>query len=372
MMPSIAYNLDISKLWAKISLDTVDTQLASGMIPDIAPEYTVFSGGFRDSPEWGSAGIMNPAWLLSWYADKETTNATYATGQRYVDYLLSQRDANGLLSYGLGDWIPVVNSPAGVTGTGQLVQDLQAMAKAAAALGRPADAANYTALAAEVAAAFERAFFKSGAGAQTYPTQCAAGYALSLGFATDVAAAQAWIVNDVRTYGCGNVTTSGEVGNVYALRALADAPGGPDAIWASLLRSNAPGYGWMLTMGETALAESWTDAQGDSHIHAMYGHIDEYLYAHVAGIQQAPGGAGWRRVLFAPHPPLGDGPGAFVRASFESPRGLLASHARVGTNEAIEIELTCAVGIECAARLPKSGRIVPVPATGRPHVLREE
>lgn len=26
-----------------------------GLIPDIAPEYTVFEGGFRDSPEWGSA-----------------------------------------------------------------------------------------------------------------------------------------------------------------------------------------------------------------------------------------------------------------------------------------------------------------------------
>ena len=138
------------------------------------------------------------------------------------------------------------------------------MSKAAAALGRTADAANYTALAAVAAAAFEEAFFRTGA--QTYPTQCAAGYALSLGFATAPAAAQAFIVHDVQTFGGGNVTTSGEVGNVYALRALADAPGGPDAIWASLLRTDAPGYGWMLTMGETALAESWTDAKGDSHV----------------------------------------------------------------------------------------------------------
>lgn len=139
------------------------------------------------------------------------------------------------------------------------------MAKAASALGRAADAANYTALAGVVAAAFEKAFFNASS-AQTYPTQCAAGYALSLGFATAPAAAQAYIVRDVRTYGGGNVTTSGEVGNVYALRALADAPGGPDAVWASLLRTDAPGYGWMLTMGETALAESWTDAKGDSHV----------------------------------------------------------------------------------------------------------
>ena len=246
MMPSIAYSFDISRLWRKISLDTVDSQLASGMVPDIAPEYTVFSGGFRDSPEWGSAAVMNPAWLYSWYGDVATLNATYATCARYVDYLLGQRDAKGLLSYGLGDWIPVVSSPPGVTGTGQLVQDLQAMARAATALGRPSEAANYSALAATAAAAFEAAFFSS-AGAQTYPTQCAAGYALSLGFASDQAKARAWLVGDV--VGRGNVTTSGEVGNVYALRALADAPGGPEAVWASLLRTNAPGYGWMLTMG---------------------------------------------------------------------------------------------------------------------------
>ena len=103
----------------------------------------------------------------------------------------------------------------------------------------------------------------------------------------------------------------------------------------------------------------------------MYGHIDEYLFAHVAGIRQAPNSTGWRRVLFAPHPPMSEGAGAFVRAEFESPRGLLVSHARVGEGGALELELTCALGVECAARLPKSGRVVPVPATGRAHLLRE-
>jgi len=40
MFPSIAYNYDISRLWSKISLDTVDSQQSNGMVPDIAPEYT--------------------------------------------------------------------------------------------------------------------------------------------------------------------------------------------------------------------------------------------------------------------------------------------------------------------------------------------
>ena len=274
MFPSIAYSFDISRLWRKISLDTVDSQIvSSGMVPDIAPEYTVFSGGFRDSPEWGSACIQNPGWLLAWYNDTSTANETYTTGARYLDYLLQQRDGKGLITYGLGDWIPVVASPPGVTGTGTLVHDLQVMATLATSLGKPAEASNWTALAEAVGASFEAAFFNG----TTYPTQCTAGYGLSLGMSRDVAAAQRYIVNDVVSR--GNVTTSGEVGNPYALRALADAPGGPEAVWASLLRHDAPGYGWMLTMGETALAESWTDARGDSHIHAMYGEwwVDHYV-----------------------------------------------------------------------------------------------
>lgn len=372
MFVSIAYNFDISRVWGKIARDTVDSQLPSGLVPDIAPEYTVFSGGFRDSPEWGSAAVMNPAWLLQWYADVETTNATYATAQRYVDYLLQARNGAGLLAYGLGDWIPVEASPPGVTGTGTLVQDLTSLSVAASALGHPAEAANYSALAKAVAAAYEKAFFNASAaaaGGAAYPTQCAAGYALSLGFASNATAAREFLVRDVRSYGGGNVTTSGEVGNVYALRALADAPGGPDAVWASLQRTNSPGYGWMLTRGETALAESWTDAPGDSHIHAMYGHVDEYLYAHVAGIRQAPGGRGWRRVLFAPHPPAGDGEGAFVHATFDSPAGRIESRATVLARGGARLELTCPVGAACVAALPRSGRVVPVPATGRAHVI---
>ena len=92
----------------------------------------------------------------------------------------------------------------------------------------------------------------------------------------DVAAAQAYLLRDVTAR--GNVSTSGEIGNRYALMALGGMGAqGVAAVWASLLRATAPGYGWMLTMGETALAESWTDAPGDSHIHAMYGHVDEFL-----------------------------------------------------------------------------------------------
>ena len=327
------------------------------------------------------ASILNPFWLRSWYGDASVINSTYATAQAYIAYLLGQRagpNHTGLLAYGLGDWIPVVPSPAGVTATGILVQDLQAMVAAATQLGRPADAAQYAALIPGAAAAFQAAFWNGTA----YPTQCAAGFALALNITPpeDVVAAQAYILGDVRAQ--GNVTTSGEIGNRYALLALAAIPGGGgnEAVWASLLRTDAPGYGWMLTMGETALAENWFDAAGDSHIHAMYGHIDEWLYRFVAGIQaleEGVGAAPWTSVRIAPAliPGLDS-----VEASFDSPRGLISIAYRalarrngsLGTGENSTLILTVEIppGVNAEVVLPLSGARVRVTAGSR-HVLHD-
>ena len=63
MGPSIFYHRDVHRLYRKICRDTTESQLDSGMVPDIAPEYTRFSGGFFESPEWGSACVQLP-WLI--------------------------------------------------------------------------------------------------------------------------------------------------------------------------------------------------------------------------------------------------------------------------------------------------------------------
>lgn len=54
------YNYDASSLALKIVEDIAAAQLPGGLVPDIAPEYVVFDGGFRDSPEWGSALLQLP------------------------------------------------------------------------------------------------------------------------------------------------------------------------------------------------------------------------------------------------------------------------------------------------------------------------
>jgi hypothetical protein len=54
------YNFDASALALKLIEDIAHAQLPNGLVPDIAPEYVIFDGGFRDSPEWGSALLQLP------------------------------------------------------------------------------------------------------------------------------------------------------------------------------------------------------------------------------------------------------------------------------------------------------------------------
>jgi len=60
---SIQYNFHIEPLYMKLLGDMMEAQLENGLVPDIAPEFVPFEGGFRDSPEWGSAAVILP-WCL--------------------------------------------------------------------------------------------------------------------------------------------------------------------------------------------------------------------------------------------------------------------------------------------------------------------
>eukprot|EP01063_Lacrimia_lanifica_P024842 TRINITY_DN32660_c0_g1_i1.p1 TRINITY_DN32660_c0_g1~~TRINITY_DN32660_c0_g1_i1.p1 ORF type:complete len:900 (+),score=235.98 TRINITY_DN32660_c0_g1_i1:216-2702(+) len=359
LFEALAYNFDIRRLWEKIAFDTVDCQLPDGTVPDVCPEYVNMTGAFRDSPEWGSARVLVPDKLRAFYGS-DVDVSTYAASQRYVAHLLGKVDnATGLLAYGLGDWLAVRPSPLGVTATGTLMHDLEAMVRAARRVGAEGDAKKYGAALAALRASYFKAFCTG-----NYTAQAAAGYALTRGaLPTDAERqrAAAFLVDDLQARG---YFTSGDTGTLYVMEALGDAAGGVEAVWASLQRTESPSYGYLVERGETALPESWTDDLSLSHMHAMLGHIEEFLYKHVAGIQQAANSTGWERVVLAPRPPLAEGPGAFVNATFDSPRGVIKSHAMIVSREEVVLAVQCPVGVPCEVRLPLSGRRVDLGTRG--------
>ena len=58
--PAIRYEFDVTRIFAKGMRDMADSQTDAGLIPNIAPEYTVFDGTFRAAAEWGCALHRRP------------------------------------------------------------------------------------------------------------------------------------------------------------------------------------------------------------------------------------------------------------------------------------------------------------------------
>lgn len=355
--PSLRYEFDVAPVVAKALNDMEDSQRPDGLVPDIAPEYIKFSGGFRDSPEWGSA-IIQCAWQqYLWTGDTTPLARQYDAMKQYVAYLDHKRDGNGLLNFGLGDWFDLGPGKAGraqltpiaLTATAIYFSDLAVMEKAALAIGRSDEAPDFARRAAEIRAAFNRAFFDRARGTYATGSQTANAMPLVLGLVEKAEAPRvlAALVSDVQSR--GDALTAGDVGYTYLLQALA-AGGRSDLIFAMNNRSDRPGYGYQLKKGATALTEAWDAAPASSQDHFMLGHIMDWFYHDVGGIGCDPTGPGFKKILIQPSI-VGDL--TWARTSYDSVRGRIGCEWRLDHGRLL-LRVTIPSNTTATIRVPTS------------------
>jgi alpha-L-rhamnosidase len=300
------FNFDVPLLYRKICEDMADAQLESGLVPDIAPEYTVFGSGFRDSPEWGSACAVNPWLLYERYGDLGALAASYGVASRYAEYLGSQAKGH-ILSHGLGDWYDIGPRPPGesqltskgVTATAIYYRDLEILRRTATLLGRRAEADNWAAQAADVRRAFNDRFFKPATAGYDRGSQTANAMPLVLDLVPSdrVQDVLANLVRNVRER--TNQVTAGDVGFRFLVEALRQG-GRSDVLFDMVTRVDGPGYADQLRKGATTLTEAWDANPASSQNHCMLGHVEEWFYTGLAGINPDPSAAGFRKVIIAP------------------------------------------------------------------------
>jgi alpha-L-rhamnosidase len=322
--PSLRYEFDLARLFEKGMGDMADSQLPNGLVPDIAPEYTVFEEGFRDSPEWGSAYVLVPWQQYEWTGDTDRLRRHYDGMKRYVSYLGS-RATNDIVSHGLGDWYDIGPgdpgkaqlTPVALTATGFYYYDTVILSRVAALLGKTDDARRFSEQADRIGRAFNAMFFDAAAHRYATGSQTANALPLVMGLVDPVnrAAAVTAIVDDVVKR--GNALTAGDVGYRYLLRALADS-GRSDVIFDMNHQSAKPGYGYQLAHGATSLTEAWNADRRSSQNHFMLGHIVEWLYHDLAGLGIDPSAPGFKRIRVSPQPVGGI---SWVKASLDTIRG---------------------------------------------------
>ena len=307
MGAALIYNFDLATLYEKISDDMADAQTEDGLVPDIAPEYVEFENGFRDSPEWGSAVILNPWLAYQAYGDLGIIDAHYASMKRYAAYLAAKASDN-IIAYGLGDWYdtgpgePGVSklTSLGVTATATYYQDLTTLANCAHLLHKSDDEAAFRAHAAEVRQSFNKHFYTSETHVYDRGSQTDYAMPLALGLAPD--GDRTFIleklVADIRAH--GNHVTAGDVGFHYVVKALMEN-GRSDVLFDML----APGYGYQLKQGATTLTEAWDANPRSSQNHFMLGHAEEWFYRGLAGIDFDMSRPESKRLIIQPSP-VGD------------------------------------------------------------------
>ncbi|MBI2421637.1 MAG: family 78 glycoside hydrolase catalytic domain [Candidatus Hydrogenedentes bacterium] len=327
MGPSIAYHFDISGLYRKICRDTAESQLESGLVPDIAPEYTRFGGGFFESAEWGSASVQLPWFLYRWYGDEEILARQYDTMARYTRYLAGTRNEQGLARGGLGDWYDWTPekghageaqlTPIALTATAMLYDNARILARVAGLQGKGAEHEAFTALAAEVRGDFLRAYYHPQTHSVSTGSQAALACGLYFGLVPneDRGAVLEQLVQSVESMAYR--PTVGEVCFRFLVQSLAEG-GRSDVLYRILDRTDPPGYGCMLRVYNLkTLSEQW-DKPGSSLNHCMFGQIQEWFQGYLVGIRQVEEGAGFARLRIGPTPVGG------VNAAsghFDGPRG---------------------------------------------------
>jgi alpha-L-rhamnosidase len=353
LFPSIMFNFDVAAFYEKFIRDARDAQTSTGLVPDIAPEFTVFSGDFRDSPEWGSAYVINPWYLYQAYGDRAALDEHYANMKRYVSYVGGKASGN-IVSDGLGDWYDVGpaapgNSQlttAGVTATAIYLQDLQVMQKAAQLLGNQADATQFASSITTTTNAYNAKFLTSG-GSYDRNSQTANAMPLALGLVptNQQAAVLSSLVGAVTA--AKNQVTAGDIGFAYVIRALSQAGRG-DVIYSMLKQSTGPGYLDQIKNGATALTEAWDANPADSQNHAMLGHAEEWLYNGLGGINPDPTGPGFKKFFIHPQPQAGL---ASVDAEYHSIRGLIVSNWQQGAT-GLTLSVTVPVNTTATITIP--------------------
>lgn len=307
---ALVYNYDAQSMIEQTMQNIVDAQHEDGSMPEIAPEYTQFTGSwakpFQESPEWGGAIIALPMLYWQHYGDLSLAREYYEPMKRYINYLASQ-DSAYILKMGLGDWYDYgpgragfsQNTPMPLVATAHYYQWMCYMYVLAKQLGKRDEAYAFNQRAENIRQAFNREFYD--AKRKTYGTgsQCSLALPLYLKLVPekDYQAVLANLVKDIHQH--GDRLTTGDVGNRYLFYTLVKN-GHRELLYKMLNHYDVPGYGYQIKKGQTTLTEQWNPDHGASMNHFMMAHIENLLIPDLLGIQR-----NGDLIEIAPHP-VGD------------------------------------------------------------------
>ncbi len=338
---SESYAYDIAAFYRKWLTDIRDSQEDNGSLPDIAP---IHWPRFSDNVVWPSTSVLLPEILYEQYGDRRPIEEQYACNSRWIDHMAGFLREDGLIARdSYGDWCVPPESPelihsrdpARITDTTFLASiffyyDLKLMERFAELLEKPADAALYGKMAAQLRAAVNKSYYNVQAAQYSNGTQTSSVLPLAFGLPPQgqADALAATLARHVEGRD-GSAIATGLVGAQFLCRTLSDI-GRSDLAFAIASREEYPSWGYMANHGATTIWELWNGDTADPAMNSgnhvmLIGDLVTWLYEDLAGIAADPSEPGFRRIQMRPQ--MVEGLDS-ARASLRSPYGRIESEWR--------------------------------------------
>jgi alpha-L-rhamnosidase len=324
-------NTDVQAFFTKWLIDLEDAQRTDGQFPRIAPSVVTEPDG---GPAWADAGVICPWTLYEVYGDLRELERHFDSMKRFIEFC-RQRSTPDLLPpakfHCYGDWLSIqADTPKDVIYTAYFAYSTHLAARAAAVLGKAAEAESLTRLFDNTRASFYRAYV-SADGRVKGDTQAAYVLALAADLLPPAQATLAanHLVADIEKRGWH--LSTGFIGTKDLMLVLSKI-GRPDVAYRLLLNDTFPSWGFSIKQGATSIWERWDgwtpergfqDAGMNSFAHYSFGAVYQWMVENIGGIRSAA--PAYKEILIAPqfNERL-----ASASVSYRSVRGLIATDWR--------------------------------------------
>ncbi len=303
----IIMNLTAEKSFREWIRNVCKAQNKEGALPGIVPT-SGWGFAWGNGPSWDSVIAFLPLANYVYRGDKEIIKITAPTFVKYLKYLETQKDENGLLELGLGDWAHVgraaenFKAPLKVTATimAKFIADTAAFLMGEIGMSQEAEFAKEFSEKIKVAARRHLIDFDT----YTVLGECQTSQAMAIYYnvfeESEKQKAFDKLVELIEKE--NNLMDTGVVGGRILFDTLS-LFGRHDLALKMILGPEFPSYGYWLKKGATTLWEGFKEDVDvvSSKNHHFWGFISAWFIKNLAGLQYNPTGKNLKSVKIAPN-----------------------------------------------------------------------
>lgn len=279
-------------------------QLTNGAIPGIIPTggwgYTKYRG-----PAWDCVLAVIPYYCYKYRGDKQIITETAASLIRYLHYLTTKKDSDGLIAFGLGDWCPVgkrydtPKAPLVVTDTICAIDFADKAAVLFDAVGMKPQAEFARTVAKEFRNSFRAKLIDFDT--MTVNGNCQTCQAMAIYYnlfeEAEKPTAFLRLIDFIKA--ADDHIDIGVLGAKVIFDVLSDF-GYSDLALKMIARPDFPSFGYMVKRGYNTLWEQITEGPYDSVNHHFWGSVTAWFVKSLAGINYNPDATDLKRVDIRP------------------------------------------------------------------------